>query len=238
MPNVPGSRRVITVERFLHACVLGCALLCLLIAPARAAGPRAGEPARGPDVLVIVLSGLGPTDQVSINYNSLVSKGDAEADINSLARGASWTISGPRVTTGGPSDRQTTSSSFQTPPLPNPADGTLPIEPFILALQRFGRIQINYIVNSQFDFRGLEDFEDDRIKLNLVRHGNSFEYTALVKESGFSQLSLPVSAPKPGEADQSPSGAGRIVLIIGIALALAVAAYLIAAAVSRRRCQS
>jgi hypothetical protein len=236
LPRLSKSLSASSAELALLAALL---CWCAGVPCAWCARKGAARPVSGPQVLVLVLSGIGAFDQVSINYNSKIPKGEALKDIESLVRETAWPVRDPRVTVAQPSTpgaKRTTSSVFRTPPLANTRDGTLPLEPFILALRRFGSIQVNYLIASQFAFRGLEDFENDRVKITLRQAGNSYQYSVRVKKGDFDRLTLPL---KPAEnAPRQPPGmsvAARAMLILGLALAGAVIAYLVAAHVARER---
>jgi hypothetical protein len=238
--SIPGSLRSFTVERVLLVCVLVLALAHLPGGLAVAQPKPTQPPSMSPQVLVMVFSGVGPLDQVAINYNKLASKAEAETDVSALAKDPSWMVRNVRFTTGKPSTpgaQETTSSLFQAAPLPNARLGSLPIEQFIIALRRFKIIQINYLVASGFDFRGPQDFENRYVKIQLKRSGsNSYQYTVNVKDAGFDQLSLPIPKPEaPAPQPETSRGGGRIVLIIGIALAIGVCAYVVAVLASRAR---
>ena len=194
-----------------------------------------------PDVLVLVLSGMGPLDQISINYTSAIPKQQALGDIDALARDYSWIVREARVTVASsstPGARPTTSSVFRTAPLPNSREGTLPLEPFVSVLRRFGSIRVNYLLAMPFEFRGLKEFESEYVKIDLKRGGNSYQYTVRVKGRDFKRLGLPLTEPKAHEPARAGTlAAARTLIIVGLALAAALVAYLIAAVVAGRRNQ-
>jgi len=198
-------------------------------------------PARepSPDVLVLVLSAGGAVDQVAMNYSTLVPQKDAVKDIAELNKLTGWIIRNGKVTNetaAVPGAKPSTSSSFQTPPIANFRDGTLPIEPFITVLKRFKNIQVIYLVGSQFVFRGLKDFEDDNVKIKLEQNSGSYKYQITVKNGDFARLGLPLKQEK--IIQKQPAGmpvGARIFWIIVIALAGGVLAYLLAVTFSKRR---
>lgn len=194
-----------------------------------------------PDVLVLVLDGMGPYDQVSINYAGTVSKTDAQKDLMELSKISHWVIQNQSVSTQAgsmPGAKQTTSAAFQTMPVVDKTQGTLPIEPFIVTLKRFKNIQINYLVASKFTFQGLKNYENDNVKINLRQSGNSYLYTVGIKNSDFERLDLPLKA-ESGTAQKQPMPLGaRILLIIGLALVCAVIVYFVVAYLTRGRVRS
>ncbi|MCL5103041.1 MAG: hypothetical protein M1133_02845 [Armatimonadetes bacterium] len=194
-----------------------------------------------PDVLVLVLNGLGPFDQVSINYTSAIPDQDAKNDVAALARDTGWMVRNVEVTTKSvnrPGAKPTTAVMFKTPGIVKPQEGLLALEPFIAALKRFGSIQVNYLVyDSRFGFRGLRDFENRYVKIAMSQTGNSYVYRVRVKDKDFTRLKLPlrpevehVAAPR----ESTPVGA-RVMLVIGFALIGAVVAYFLVACISRSR---
>lgn len=192
-----------------------------------------------PDVLVLVLSGMGPYDQVSINYATSVPVRDTRQDLATLKRATGWLIQNERITTQTartPGAHPTTSATFQTPTIVNTVNGLLPLEPFIATLKRFESIRVNYLVASEYKFRGLKDFENEYVNIGFERTGNSYLYSVRVKDKSFDRLGLP---PRPVEnvpvhRRGMPAGA-RIMLILGFALLGAALAYIAAVCVGKSR---
>ena len=158
-----------------------------------------------PDVLVQVLDGLGSFDRVSVNYTTAVSREDAQEDVDNLVKLTSWMVRNEVVTTQAdrtPGSTPTTSVAFDTAPLVNAREGTLPVEQFVSALKRFKIIQVNYyLMGPKLAFRGIQDFEDQYVKITLGRPGNSYQYHVLVKDNSFDRLDLqkrPAGQRRPG----------------------------------------
>jgi len=217
---------------------LSLLLSSVLVSSGAAGASKAQSAPPSPDVLILVLSGIGPFDEVSINYASEIPKKEALKDVDALVRETSWPVRDVKVSTAAsstPGAKPTTSSVFRTPPLVNSRDGTLLLEPFISVLRRFPSIQVNYLVASRFEFRGLKEFENRWVKIDLKQTGNSYLYTVRVKGEGFRRLALPLSQPKPPaeEPEGTPTGA-RVLVILGVAIAAAVLVYLGTARLSRR----
>jgi hypothetical protein len=189
-----------------------------------------------PDVLVLVLSGMGSVDRVSITYSSVVSEDAVKADIKALAKESAWLVGQERVTAKTVGEgRKTTSGSFNTLSTINYKEGLLPIAPFINTLKRFRSIQLVYLVPQQFQFRGLKDFENEFVNLQLEQHGNSYQYRISIKDNRFERLVLPAHQPKPQPKEKRGLSSGsRVVLIISIALGCALIAYFGARAIYRR----
>lgn len=190
-----------------------------------------------PDVLVLVLSGMGSVDQVSINYSSVVPEDAVKADIKALAKECAWLVDQQCVTTKTlPGGRKTTSGSFNTLSTINQKEGLLPIAPFVNTLKRFRSIQLVYLVPRQFRFQGLKDFDNEFVNVKLEQHGNSYLYRIRVKDNHFDRLVLPTHQPKPQPKPVGGLSSGsRVVITILIALACALVAYFGARTIYRRR---
>ena len=213
---------------FLRAIVLSIIAVLVICVSSFAQDKSAAKKLTSPDVLVLVLSGMGPYDQVSINYTSAVSKLDAQRDLDTLARKTAWNIQNQSISTQAgsmPGAKSTTSATFQVLPVVNASQGVLPLEPFIVVLKRFKTIQINYLVASSFTFQGLKNFEDDFVKINLSRSGNSYLYTVGVKNSNFDRLNLPLKEESKAPQKASMPVGARVLLIIGLALICALLVY-------------
>ena len=91
----------------------------------------------------------------------------------------------------GPGLAPTTSFDLQTTPVVNVAAGTLPLEPFIVALKRFPSIEVQYLLMSPMVFAGLKDFENKYVKITMNQSTNSYVYRIRVKDSHFDRLGLP-----------------------------------------------
>ena len=191
-----------------------------------------------PDVQILVLAGRGPAELASINYTTEVSDEQARSDVQALAREAGWVAESVRTTTGSasaPGSKPTTSVLFDAAGIVNAASGTLALEPFINALKRFKSIELIYVNVPEMRFRGLEDFENEFVKIKLSRTGSSYAYRLRVKDSDFDKLDLPLTQPKPKPAETGARPRARVALVAGIALLGAVLVYLAVAYLSRHR---
>ena len=226
------SRIISTVIAFVCACLL------------MATGPAIGAEGDGnaftrPEVLVLVLGGFGPAEQCSISYGSVVALPTAQADLDAIATAGKWQVSdakGVTKSSGGPNAVQTTSISFSAKGLIGYADGTLPLEPYLHGLKRFKLIEVDYIAPSSFAFRGLEDFENRFVKVQMSQNGNSYRYRIVVKDATFTTLDLPMresETPEPKES-RAPD-ARRVVAAIGLAVFAALVAYLAMMYISKRK---
>ncbi len=219
-------------------------LLCLcLMATAglqsvAAASAKQVDKAVPPEVIVLILSGMGDSDQVSISYSRVIPTSEADKDIEAIKRVSFWTIRNPKVstkTTGTPGGKPTTSAQFVTLPIANVREGTIPLEPFITALKRFKTMQVIYLIPGKFVFRGLKDFENDYVKIDLRQSGGSYTYKVTVKNPGFDRLGLPLKMERPVVARKTgPPIAAKVLLVFGVALSGGLLVYVAATLISRR----
>lgn len=219
--------------------VLVALCLCLVFTcPARCADQDSTKFTR-PQVLVLVLGGFGPSDQCSINYDSVVALPKAQSDLDTIGAAGKWQVSnakGETKASGGPKSAATTSISFTAKGLIGYSDGTLPLEPYIIGLKRHKYIEVDYIAPSSFVFHGLEDFENDFVKIQLVQSGNSYRYRIVVKDPGFSKLDLPRrESEQPKTEESRGTGARRLMMAIGTAVLASLVAYLVVMYMSKRR---
>ena len=219
----------------------GCLVIGLAVALAfgLAAGCLAQADNAVPDVLVLILSGMGPWDQVSISYPKEVPVGEVRADLSRLARENRWIIRDQHAsveTSAAPGSKPSTSLSFRMPRIVNADTGVLPIEPFIVALKRFDHVEIDYLLTSPFTFRGLKDFSDQHVNIELRQSGGSYRYRVRIRNNDFKHLGLPLTQVAETKQREAPMPvATRMILIVGLALVAAIVAFLVAAQVSKRR---
>jgi hypothetical protein len=217
----------------LRALLLGC---ILAMAPVTAGAQADSAPTRMPDVLVLVLSGVGPVDQVSINYSSTVAEQTVKADIRALAKDTAWLVDSEKVTSRTVAGKKTTSGSFNTLATVNYKEGILSVAPFVTVFRRYPSIEVNYLVPERFRFHGLKDFENEFVKLHLEQRGSSYLYRIRVKDSHFDRLVLPTRQPQPRTKEvHGLSTGGRVVCVVIFALLCALGAYFGARAICRRR---
>lgn len=214
-------------------------IACLVTVGAAAAPTSQKSSPQVPDVLVLALCGTGPTDQVSINYSSVVPTKRAMSDIKAVGKETGWFVGGEKVTTmsvsaGG--GLKTTSGCFTTLSILDYKEGILPLEPFVNALKRFRSIEVNFLTPKRFQFRGLEEFENEFVKIHLIRGGGTYLYRVRIKDSNVEHITLPKRQPvEQPSRRRGMSGGARAAWAIAIAVACAAAAYLIAYMICRRR---
>lgn len=191
-----------------------------------------------PDVLILVMSGLGRYDQVSINYNSEVPVSKAQIDLNTLARVGHWAILSPSASiksTSAAKAIRSTSVSFQSQGILNQQSGTLSLEPLVNTFKRFKYIEVDYITPTSFTFHGLKDFENKYVKIILSQSGSSYRYRVRIKNSSFTRLSLPLKQSAQTESQSIQIALlPKLLIILGIAILGAIIAYLSAAFISKK----
>jgi hypothetical protein len=204
--------------------------------PGHAAYPRS-DIAVPPEAIVLVLSGVGPFDQVAINYDNSVSRKRIEEDIREIKRVSGWPVRNLEIVTrkdSTPGAKPVTSSQFEVPPVANKAEGTLPLEPFIAALRRFQSIQVIYLVMGEFRFRGLKDFENDYIKIKLKQRKGAYTYNIQIKNSRFDDLNLPLKEERSAEMQKTNiSAVARFIIVLMVAVVGGALVYLIASYLSK-----
>ena len=181
-----------------------------------------------------MLSGVAPLDQISINYAAPASEKDARADLYTLARVSGWAVKNGRV-----SSRSTpgqsgpiVSSLFYSDQIVDAKSGILPIEPFVVTLKRFGELEITYVQTPPMRFRGLEDFENRLVKIQMSRTGGSYRYRVRIKDGSFERLDLPLTqaaarAPEPAVRAGPRVFAALLHALLGAAAAFVLASWLL-----------
>lgn len=214
-------------------------LVCLLLCLSQSVHAQTNDTFTRPQVLVLVMGGFGSSDQCSINYDSVVSLPKAQSDLDTIAAVGNWQVKdakGETRSSGGPKPVPTTSISFAAKGLIGYADGTLPLEPYLLGLKRFKFIEVDFITPSGFTFQGLEDFENRFVKIQLSKSGTAYRYRIVVKNGDFTKLDLPLRQPQKRDVEErQSSGTGRVMLAVGLAVAAALVVYLVMLFVSKRR---
>lgn len=175
-----------------------------------------------PDVVVVVFSGIMSDDTISCTYNKAnTSKEEAKKDVEAFAGIVGANPVDIEITSKAlpPSKDIQTSSEFKINGLIDYKQGGLYIEPFISTFKRFKNIEVNYIINKQFNFRGLRNHDDKHVSITMLR---PYQYRIIVKDSDFTSLNLPVvvetqTAAKP----EKPAGKRSSSLLVAAVVALA-----------------
>ena len=243
LPRFVDTRIKPPINRYILRLLAVCLAIIMLglggLPLAQAKTPATSTEISNPDVLILVLSGTNPWDQISINYSSEIPVADVRKDILAMANSNRWVIRNERATTASasiPGAKPTTSLSFQTPRIVNADSGLLPIEPFITALKRFKSMEIVYLVNQQFKFHGLKNFSNEYVNIRLKQSGGSYRYRIDIKDNKFERLGLPLKEVKQDSQQRTPMAGGvRIALSVALALLVAILAYFITAYIYKGR---
>lgn len=218
------------------------ALFCLLILAsgsfAQDSKADQAEPGK-PDVLVAVLTGVGPQDNVVMDYAAQTSPADVQQDLTNLQKLTGWSISDAQTSMEQPSvpgAKATTGATFTAPGIVNPQQGALPIEPFVTVLKRFENIEIDYIVSPEFTYQGIKDFENDYVKIKVRQKGTTYQFFVTVKDNDFETLDLPVTQVEQEQSGEA-SSMTKLIIVIGVALLAAVVVFLVIHFVGKRRQQ-
>lgn len=191
-------------------------------------------------MLVLVLSIMGGYDEIQINYTSVVPDAQVRQDLAALTSKTGWTVQRVHTTTLSsktPGAKPTTQTTFLAPSIINRTQGLLPIALYIDTLKRFKVIEVDYILAQGMRFGGLQDYENNDVKIQFKQAGNSYTYRITVKNPNFVKVSIPEHAVPRGQSNETGdvSTGARILLIVSISLIGAVLVYLAVIFWSRRR---
>ncbi len=214
---------------FVPALVL---MIAVCICPAGSIGAPTPQPLKNNlytiDAYVAIISNPQGGEDVSIAYTTAVSKEQLKADLVELQRASGWKLSDvkseskPQMQGASP----TTSMSMHTLGPVDYQAGYLRLEPFVMALKRLRRIEVQFLITGPFDFRGLQDFRDDTVNVVFSKSGVSYNYSVELAKNDFQSLNLP------GPKHKSP--ALWIVLVMAAVIAGA-AAYWVSARYMKSR---
>lgn len=123
--------------------------------------------------------------------------------------------------------------------------GTLKLEPFIVAYREYGRIDLDVMVGDlnekRFVYRGLRDYESPFVRIRHHGSGVSHRFQIEVLDASFEKLDLPPFAPpdEPLEWDQpvdrNRSGLREWVGLVALALGCAAVVFWLLSRRGRRR---
>ncbi len=174
------------------------------------------------DALVLIISDPLNGDEVSIAYTTAVTKEQVKADLAELQRASGWKLVNVKSETKPqtPGGSPTTSLSFSTLGPVDYANGYLKLEPFVMALKRLGRIEVQFLIPGPFEFRGLQNFRNDTVNVSYSRTGVSYNYYVELAKNDFGSLNLP-----------GPKRKGLVlwIVLVSIAVIAGAAAYWVSA---------
>ena len=212
--------------------LLAIIIIAVLIAPSATAQNSKLSGINKPDVLVLVLCGMEQSDTVSITFTDSVGENDIKSLIDTLKSITAWNITDlttSTVTASMPSSVPSTSVNFKTNGIANYTNGTIPIEPFIIALKKYKVIHVNYLFLSGFNFKGLLDYSDDYVNIKQSSNQGSIVYKIDVLDNNFDKLNLPITPVNIQSTEKKSNTSIKITIIIILAFILAFITYLSAA---------
>lgn len=234
--------KLCNLARFSTAWLTTAAVAIVLAAVTPAATQSAGGPAV-PDVVVLVSSGLGQQDIVSFTYSGKVTETEARKALLELQRASGWRISDVRVSTGSVEvggGSPMASVEFVSPKIVDRTAGTLPVEPFLVAFRRLKLVEIDYIIQGDFVFRGLRVFRNKYIDIDFSQTGNTYRYRVRIKNPSFERLGLPQTQPEGVKRNQTTERppvltAVKVLAAVAIAVVISAAVYALSVRISRTR---
>lgn len=236
---------------------IAVAAATMLIGGAFAQSPApAPLPNLKPEVQLLIAP--GPTGwMVATVYPGKVARAQTQARLRRLRLMTGWPVEGLTF-----EDRQLDS---QTAAAANPAQsaaarpvmssalfqttgnladfsqGTLALEPFLVAFQDFSRIHVTYLGLTKFSYQGLRRYADPRVEIELQAQDGAYTFAVQLKERPFESLNLPardIPQQEKGTAAANTSAQSRrLWLRIGVVALIALGVAGLAYALAQRLLQ-
>lgn len=211
----------------LAACMMAVPATCL----AQMNGPM-------PDVMVLVMSGVIPseTDDISFTYTKEVSKETAKADLMAVLNASGWKAKGAKII----NKDGATSVGFQVKDLVNWTNGLLPVEPFAVGFKRFNLMQVTYMLGGGFTSHTLRDYSNKYVDVRLeTPNASTYTYAIRIKDHSYDKLDLPtMDLPKAAQPNKTPEqqtqSGSKIWMALVIALAAGVIVFIAIGRTSRK----
>jgi hypothetical protein len=176
--------------------------------PNAAASPAAASSPSGtvtaakqmPDVTILVAPLPGNQWMISMVYAKKVPKAQADARATRLVQLTGWHTGEAFFTDralegGGPlGGKAPVLSSLTFPALGNIvdlADGTINVEPFLLAFRDLNRVHLTVLNPGPFTFRGLREHHDVNVDITLNAGQGAWTYIANIKNHRAERFNLP-----------------------------------------------
>lgn len=201
--------------------------------------------AKVPGVFILVFAqGLVPDDIGSFTYASSISQETVQSDLQALRQASNWPLGDANVTTasveiGGGTPM--TSVEFSAPHIVNRERGILTVEPFVIAFRDHDLVEINYIVDGEYNHRGLRDYSDDYVDIVFNQTENSFRYSVRIRDASFDRLNLPLVVERemdPSDVEDTEEVGGltllKIITVIAIAVIVGSLVYAVFSRFSRK----
>jgi hypothetical protein len=200
-------------------------------APPKNAAPAASAAEDTDQVMVIVFVRPGWWDQVGITFNQKVPTAQARKDVAEIARRTGWNLDPVRVTheaatPGGP---VMTSVEFAAPAV-DPRTHSLPVEPFVLALRRFRRVSVMFVLPEGFPYWGPLSHQAPGIAMRGERVKGTYTFHFTIIDPKIQAFKLPLRNPN---APPSPKDTSvpriellkRLGMVVGAGFAAALLVY-------------
>lgn len=190
--------------------------------------------AQKPEAQVLCVPGFQGRWQVTVSVQKDEPKTALEGRMKSLtnALGGRAGAQSTQKIAAGPVTLSTL-SFVTTAPLAK-ADGSLVLEPFILALREFSRVQVTYNVPDVFSYTGSPSFEKNGVKVALTKQPGALNFMAEIANHQVEALPVPRAADPTPVPKRESGGSGRI-FGVGLVILLALGAGLIAYGFLARR---
>ena len=184
--------------------------------------------AQKPEAQVLCVPGLPGRWQVTVSVQKDEPKAALDARMKALttALGGKSGAQSTQKIAAGPVTLSTL-SFVTTAPLAK-ADGSLVLEPFILALREFSRVQITYNVPDVFTYTGSPRFETGGVLVTLTKQPGALNFMAEIANHQVTALPVPLAKDPTPAPTRSAPGSGRILgalLVILLALGAGLVAF-------------
>ena len=195
------------------------------------------EKAAMPEVQILIapMPGAQPGSQwlVSTVYAKKVPQAETEARANRLLQLTGWQAADESF-----SDRALESAPLKGGKAPilssltfrtngqvvNFTDGTIALEPFLLAYRDLSRVHVTVLSPGPFTFRGLRSYRDDNIEVALNAGQGAWTYIANIKNHRAERFDLPrYHTEQPTTATTKNAGVPKPLLFGGLAVLALVA---------------
>jgi len=193
-----------------------------------------------PDIILWVDARIPHSGWVSLTYSKVIPKTQVEADLEKILKETAWVATNVSISDGAATnvgEPPMTTLEFSTTSAILDAYGVPLIEPIVIALKEYKRIEILYMVPPQAKLPTPERFENKHVKIAIERGKNFYRYRVDIKRSDFDVLKLPTHIP--GRVEPGASVRKHLYLLLPLAVMLAllvgVTTFLIASSIARSR---
>lgn len=234
-------RTLRTQRRTLMFIAVFALAICAVLSASTSAYAAQTKPTQQiPDVMIMVMSGLGTADGVSFTYNAPVSEAAVKNDFRTLLQLTGWKPADIRATSQG--SPKTTSVEFYTKGIVNWTGGSFPVEPFAVTFKRYNFVQVQYILQGTFPFHALRNYSNKYVDITWQpsKDNAAHGYSIKIKNHNFDRLGLPLTMDASDDANHAnvkkKSGHGASVLLLFLIAALVgVVVFVVASRATQNR---